>query len=117
MNTFRVKAPLVYTAAASCCSLVPLLTQAGDAAGGAKTFSQILSRDIMPILTSAINLMTIVTFLVFVWGVLRFIQGAGDDKRRAEERKFLMWGTIALFLMVSVWGVVKIVHTLFFGSS
>jgi len=94
----------------------PPSAHAGDASG-AKTFSGILSESVMPMITSAINLIVIITFLVFVWGVLRFIQGAGDDKRRTEERKFLMWGTIALFLMVSVWGVVKIVHTLFFGSS
>lgn len=71
----------------------------------------------MPMVTSFINLIVIITFLVFVWGVVRFIQGSGDDKRRAEGRQFLMWGTLGLFLMVSLWGVVKIIHTLFFGSS
>jgi len=98
---------------AALCALTPLLS----AASGAKTFSQILSENILPMITSAINLIVIITFLVFVWGVVRFIQGSGDDKRRAEERQFLVWGTLALFLMVSVWGIVKIVHTLFFGSS
>lgn len=44
--------------------------------------------------------------LTFLWGLAKFILKAGDTKSRDEGKKFIMWGVIALFAMVSVWGLI-----------
>jgi len=67
------------------------------------------------IFDSAISLIMVVALLAFIWGAIRFIGTAGDDKSRAAGRQLMVWGTVALFLMVSVWGIVRIIKTTFFG--
>ena len=46
--------------------------------------------------------------LVFVWGVLKFITAAGDDEKRKSGRSFMIWGIIGIFVMVSVWALVRL---------
>lgn len=51
-----------------------------------------------------------VAFLVFIFGVFRtfFSSGADSEEKRKEGRKFIMYGIIGFFLMMSVWGIVNI---------
>lgn len=44
--------------------------------------------------------------LVFFWGLVKFIFHAGDEDKRAEGKKAMGWGIIALFVVVSIWGIV-----------
>ena len=47
--------------------------------------------------------------LVFLWGVLKYVL-ASSDAGKGEGRTFMLWGIIALFVMVSVWGLVNILR-------
>lgn len=47
--------------------------------------------------------------LVFLWGILRYVL-ASDDAGKSQGRVFMLWGIIALFVMVSVWGLVNILR-------
>lgn len=47
--------------------------------------------------------------LVFLWGVLQFILAAGDEEKREEGKKKMIYGIIGLFVMVAVWGLVSFV--------
>jgi hypothetical protein len=49
-------------------------------------------------------------FVVFLWGVLKFMY-ASDATKKKEGQKFIWYGLIGLFVMVSVWGIIKIVGT------
>lgn len=51
--------------------------------------------------------------LLFLWGVLKFMYSAGNEKERSEGKKFIYWGIIALVVMVSVWGLVRLLTTTF----
>lgn len=48
------------------------------------------------------------TVLVFLWGVFKFVISGGDGDARKEAQGYMIWGIIALFVMVSVWGLVNI---------
>jgi len=48
--------------------------------------------------------------LFFFWGVANFILKAGDPKAREEGRNRMLWGIIALFVMISVWGIVGFIQ-------
>ena len=48
------------------------------------------------------------TVLVFLFGVFKFVISGGDGDSRKEAQGYMIWGIIALFVMVSVWGLVNI---------
>lgn len=65
------------------------------------------------VITSAIiPLIFVLAFLFFLWGVLKFMY-ATDTKQKDEAKKSIFWGLLALFIMVSVWGIVKLLQTTF----
>lgn len=47
-----------------------------------------------------------VAFLIFVWGVARFIKSAGSEKEVKDSKNLLIWGVIGLFVLVTVWGII-----------
>lgn len=47
--------------------------------------------------------------LVFLWGILQYVL-ADDESGKEKGRTFMLWGIIALFVMVSVWGLVNILR-------
>jgi hypothetical protein len=54
--------------------------------------------------------------LTFIWGVFQYTVAAqGDEKKTAEAKNVIFYGTIGLFVMVSVWGILKVIQKTFFG--
>ena len=51
-----------------------------------------------------------VAFLVFIYGVFQafFSVGSDSEEKRKEGRKFIMYGIIGFFVMMSIWGIVNI---------
>lgn len=46
--------------------------------------------------------------LAFFWGLAMFIFRVGGDEKAVDKGKVLMkWGLIALFVLVSVWGIIR----------
>ena len=67
----------------------------------------IIGRSIIPFIFA-------LAVLMFIWGAVKFfIIGADEETKRNEGKQFMLWGIIALVVMVSVWGLVKIVGTTF----
>ena len=58
------------------------------------------------IVTSIIPILLSLAVLVFMWGIVKFIAQAGDEKAVAEGKQLMIWGMIALFVMVAFWGIV-----------
>ncbi len=51
--------------------------------------------------------------LFFFWGIGQFVLHSGDEKTRTEGKKKIMWGVIALFVMVSIWGIIGFIGNIF----
>lgn len=64
------------------------------------------------IVVAIIPLIFALALVVFLWGVFRFI-AASDSVKKEEGKKFIMAGLIGLFVMTSLWGIIKIVSTTF----
>lgn len=47
-----------------------------------------------------------IALLYFLYGLLKYVMSGGDEAKRAEARNVMLWGIIALFVMVSIWGLV-----------
>ena len=51
--------------------------------------------------------------LFFFWGLAKYILNAGDEEKKKEGRSIMIWGVIALFIMVSIWGIVSVLADTF----
>lgn len=57
----------------------------------------------------AVPIVFALAFIVFIWGIFQyFIQGGHDEEKREAGRSLMLWGLIGFFIMVSVWGLVRI---------
>jgi len=54
-----------------------------------------------------------VAVLYFLVGVLKYIQSVGDETKRKEGVSMMTYGIIALFVMVSMWGLVSVLDRTF----
>src|SRR3989338_6244089 len=50
-----------------------------------------------------------IALLVFFWGLVKFIFAQGNEEAKADAKKIMLWGLIALFVMVAVWGLVRFI--------
>jgi hypothetical protein len=46
--------------------------------------------------------------LFFFWGVAKYILSVGSEKEQGKQ--IMVWGVIALFVMASVWGLVRFIQ-------
>jgi hypothetical protein len=51
-----------------------------------------------------------IAVLVFFWGLGVFLFKVGNEKSHEEGRNKMIWGAIALFVLVSIWGIVTFVQ-------
>ncbi len=67
-------------------------------------------------LASIVPLIVALTLVVFLWGIFQLVRSNSEDTR-ADAIKVITFGVVALFVMVSVWGLVAILNNTFFGGS
>lgn len=47
--------------------------------------------------------------LFFLWGLARFIYRAGDEREHENGRRIMVWGVIAIFVFVSIFGIMEVI--------
>ncbi len=55
-----------------------------------------------------IPLIFALALVMFVWGVTQYVINSSDEAKKEKGRQFMLWGIIALTVMVGVWGLVHI---------
>ncbi len=87
-------------------ALLPIVTEAA--------FSGVLGllADIKLIIVQLIPVMFGIALIFFFWGMVQFISQAGNDKTREEGKKKMLWGVIALFVMLSIYGILYFIGDL-----
>ena len=72
---------------------------------------------ILNTLAALINLATPIVvalaLLYFFWGLAGDILNAGNEEKKKQGRDIMIWGILALFIMVSVWGIINVVRDTF----
>ena len=58
------------------------------------------------IVAMALPIVVALALLAFFWGLVKYIFAVADDDK-AAGKKLMIWGIIAFFVMVSVWGLVE----------
>lgn len=55
--------------------------------------------------------------LFFFFSLIRYISRAGNAGSRSADHKAIMWGLIAIFVMVSIWGILRLFQSIFFPDA
>lgn len=63
------------------------------------------------ILNGLVALMILVAILAFFWGLIMYLFKQGEDK--SEGLKLMFYGVIAIFVMVSIWGIIRLLQQTF----
>lgn len=63
------------------------------------------------VISYAITLAIGIALLVFFWGLVKYIFKADSPQSKDEGKNIMIWGVVTLFIMVSVWGVIKAVQS------
>lgn len=70
--------------------------------------------DLQVVFNAVIILLVILATLVFIWGVVKFIMAADNEKTRNEAKGIMTWGIVGLVAIVAAWGIVLAI-TIQFG--
>ncbi|MEX0917085.1 MAG: hypothetical protein WDZ90_00970 [Candidatus Paceibacterota bacterium] len=65
------------------------------------------------LINTATPIVVALALLYFLWGVGKYVFSAGDGERQKEGQNIMVWGIIALTVMVSVWGLVQVLADTF----
>lgn len=76
-------------------------------------FKGLVKTIIDSVLTPLTVLVVALALFFFLWGVLKYLRSAGDEGARKEGTAMMTYGIIALFVMVSVWGLVNVIKNTF----
>lgn len=59
------------------------------------------------IINKTLPILVALALLFFFYGLVRFILSGGDESAKVSAKHTMLWGIVALFVMVSVWGLVS----------
>ncbi len=96
-------------------ALLVFLTSASLARAQSPTFEYIatLFTETGGVIGVAVPVLIAVALAIFIWGGVVFVFSAGDDTKRKEGQKRMVWGIVGLFVVVSVWGFVILLQIMF----
>jgi len=69
-------------------------------------FSCTLIKSIVPFLFSLAT-------VAFIWGIIQYFLNPENEENRKKGKSFMLWGIIALFVMISMWGLVGVLSNTF----
>jgi hypothetical protein len=86
----------------------PVVASAGSCNIG-NNFKELAGYVTCVINNSVIPFIFALALVVFVWGVIKFFIINGEEEaKRTEGKQFMIWGLIALTVMLSIWGLIRI---------
>lgn len=97
---------------------LPLLVLAFPAvalAAAPRTFSE-LANLLVTILDSATGMLVVAGIVIYFYGVSTNILKLKDESG-AKVRQYMVWGLIVIFVMVSIWGILRLLQSTLFGST
>ncbi len=58
----------------------------------------------------ALPLLILAALVLFLFGIVKRFFWSKDTADKGEAGKYILWGIVALFVMVSVWGLVNVLR-------
>ncbi len=78
-------------------------------------------RDVVSFVIHLIDLtipvLTALALVIFLWSAVRYVTKAGETAGRGPAREAMLWGLVALFVLFSIWGILRLLCSTFLVSS
>lgn len=71
----------------------------------AATVEEIVNKVIIQAIQPIIGFMMFLATVVFIYGILEFIAGGDNEKKRTDGKNHIFWGILGLFIMVAASGL------------
>lgn len=78
-----------------------------------KTLGHIINWASCTLIKSVVPLLFSLAVAGFIWGVVQYVLNADNEEKRKKGKSYMMWGIIALFVMISMWGLVGVLTKTF----
>ncbi len=62
------------------------------------------------ILEPLVTLIALAAFIVFVWGIVQFIQGADDVEKRKKGQQHILWGLVGMVIMFGANAIIGLIR-------
>ncbi|MES2930323.1 MAG: hypothetical protein V4665_00875 [Patescibacteria group bacterium] len=78
-----------------------------------KTLGQIFNWATCFLIKSIVPLLFALATVGFIWGMIQYFLNPDNEEKRKQGKSFMIWGIVALFVMISMWGVVGVLSNTF----
>ena len=75
--------------------------------------SEILGRIMTEVWAPVAMIIFAAGFLMFIWGLVKFLWFVEDSSGREEGKQHMFWGVIGMFIMVSIWSIIALIDNTF----
>jgi len=79
------------------------------------TFNGFIS-NVIELLNNSIAILFILATIVFIWGLIRYLNPEDSTEKISEGRTYIVYGIITLFFMYSVWAIAIMISESIFGN-
>ena len=81
--------------------------------GGIKDLTSLINFFTCTLLDSVVPLLMALAIVGFIYGIIKYFLNPDSEEKRKDGKNFMLWGLVALFAMVSIWGLVGILSNTF----
>lgn len=75
----------------------------------AATVQEIIQKTMTQVVQPFVNFLIVLATAIFIWGVIEFIAGAENEKKRSDGKKHIVWGLVGLTIMVAATGLMWVI--------
>jgi len=65
------------------------------------------------LINGLIPIVLAITVLIFFWGLAMYLLDASNTERKGDGIRIMVMGVMALFVMVSIWGIIGVLQQTF----
>lgn len=61
------------------------------------------------VLSALVPIMVTLALIYFIYGLAEYVAVSGNEAKKVEGKNIMIYGTIAMFFIVSIWGIVQFI--------
>ncbi len=82
-------------------------------AGNIKSLTDIINFFTCTLVNAVVPMLVALAVVAFTYGVIKYFLNPDNEEKRKDGKSFMFWGIFTLFVMVSMWGLVRVFSNTF----